>query len=285
MSEIDIDNRYNILFWNCHKNNKKDYFQEFLHDLLKEEEIDLFCLAECVESSDDEIKEFCLNVSSSLTYHYIGCSEKKHDTRMYVFSSLPLPPNGDPVKKQSDRFINVLLGNVEIVFVHLRSMFSTDLSTKIEEDKNVLADIYEGDGHDGPKFFMGDFNSTPYSESLLHSKVFNSVRMGEKDAEICRDGLCESRKRINPSWNSFYKPSLTDSGPLGTYFYPTYGYSNLGWELLDQVVFDEDLSDYYIENSFHIVSSNSKKNLTTVKGRIVNKYSDHLPIVFSLGGA
>ena len=283
MPELEKEKHYNILFWNCHKKNNEDYFQVFLKDLLSSENVDVFCLAECQDSSQEQINEFILNISPlNKPYQFVGSSDKKKDTQMRVFSLLPSAACSVVKKKQ--RYINVkLFKKIEIVFIHLKSKISTDLETKIEEDKDVLVDVYKG--CNSPKFFMGDFNSSPYSSSLLHSRVFNSIRIGENDVKGARKEMYNHKRRVNPSWNILGKSSFVNTSPLGSFFYTASNFSNIGWELLDQVVFDEELSDFYVEDSFQVLSSNSKNvKLTDVKGRINSDYSDHLPICFSIKG-
>lgn len=286
MPQFDEENLYNVMFWNCHKKNNDASFQIFLKDLLNDEKIDLFCLAECLDFSQIQLADFLKNISSGgRFYRHIGRSEKKHNLWMNVFASLPDKDNiALKIKKKSSRYINVCLyETVEIVFVHLKSLFSADVETKIEDDKDVLADVYNGCKE--PKFFIGDFNSTPYSSALLNSRTFNSIRLGEGSVKGCRREMYNHRRRINPSWNVFGKASSNYSEPMGSFFHKASTLSNIGWELLDQVVFDDQLELFYKENSFRILSSNSNNiKLTTINGRIDDSYSDHLPVAFSLKG-
>lgn len=284
MPQFGEEKLYNVMFWNCHKKNNDADFQIFLKDLLNDEKIDLFCLAECLDFSQIQLADFLKNISSNgRFYRHIGRSDKKHDLWMNVFSSLPdKDDTAVQIKKKSSRYINVwLYKTVEIVFVHLKSLFSADMETKLEDDKDVLADVYKG--CIAPKFFIGDFNATPYSSALLNSRTFNSIRLGEGAVKGSRREMSNHRRRINPSWNVYGKASSNYSEPLGSFFHKASTLSNIGWELLDQVVFDEQLECFYKENSFRILSFNSKSiKLTTIKGRINETYSDHLPVAFSL---
>lgn len=262
----------NILYWNCHGNDGENFFQKVFFDMLREYDVDIFCLDESVA----DIKDFIINLNSSLLkYKFIkeGLSNGSHG-RLRVYSRVS--KYNFTKQKVSKRFVKLCFKKrFDLCFVHFKSMARTDERDKMDEDIKTINEIYKSKKYE-KKFLIGDFNATPYSQTMLDSRCLNTVRIKENEFEIKRKDLSKY-KRINPSWSFFLE---NNNGIYGTHQRNMITNDNIGLQLFDQVVFDDGLQTFYSPNSFKIISS--------VKGEdLLNKYleceqSDHLPIFFSL---
>lgn len=279
--------RYNVLFWNCHGadafDDKNDYNEDFIScvvELLTQKSIHILCMAECKCNDfrfENKIKQslpdfYCFDQSDNLT----GVGRLK----IYTF----LDKSCFSLKRKSDRFLNVrFLDKIDLCFLHLKSLVATPHVSKVIEDTIVFEDIVSQDGE--PKFFIGDFNSSPYSDSLLNSNLFNTIRMGEKTSifsSFRKESKTKRDLHYNPCWMLF--GNCNGKGVYGTIDNDSKNYCNLGRYFFDQVIFNEKLLNYFDENSLEIVDCTNNRSLINVKGLIDTKYSDHLPIFFSLKG-
>ncbi len=261
----------NILYWNCQRKDSEYSFQKIFFQLLKEKEIDIFCLDEAGSKKD----EFINNINnSSLGYIFVeeGDLNGAHG-RLRVFSKQAglLQP-----KNKSQRYVNLnFMNRFDLCFVHFRSLVMTDPYDKLKDDEKTINGIYGFTSYE-KKFLVGDFNAMPYSTTMLDSRFLNTIRCGEECFDIKRINL-NNHRRINPSWTAY---SENAEGVYGTLPRKASTLNNIGLQLFDQVVFDEDLQTFYVSNSFEIISNVKGKRL--LKDDFTSDYSDHLPIMFSL---
>ena len=254
----------------------KIYFQKFFFRLIKSKQIDIFCLDEAAADKDD----FGNNVKNYLPeYNFIdeGLLNGAHGC-LRIYSKIEVV-NFDP-KEKSKRFVNLSFKNrFDLCFVHFKSLTRTDSYNKLKEDEEIIKQIYHVQPYE-KKFLIGDFNASPYSQTMLDSRFLNTIRCGEQNFKIKRVGLSE-HKRINPSWTAFSEKA---DGIYGTLPRNATTQDNIGMQLFDQVVFDEGLQVFYVPNSFEIISSvkGKKKEFQIMDDDFKSKFSDHLPIMFSL---
>lgn len=287
---VDNSDDKKILFWNCKGNDTEVDFQKCLCNIINEENVEIVGLCECKEDP----KDFAENINNNgKKFRFVNGSEPIGGVagKIHVFSTL----SNRFLKKKtcSKRFVNVNLNDkFDLCFVHLKSLVNTPSFIKMSEDECVVRCAYKNADKD--KFFIGDFNAPPYEDSMLYANIFNTRRIGEK--EINRCGMTDEKIRINPCWSAM---GADEYDIYGSYKLKNEIYSNIGWYLFDQVVFDEKLEQYYRENSFKVISTAKSVDLLDLKGNVltkiittknskkqktVPKYSDHLPIIFSLKG-
>jgi hypothetical protein len=200
--------------------------------------------------------------------------------RIRVYTNLP--KSSFKKGKHSDRFIIIKFFNkFDLCFVHLKSNIGTSQASKQEEDQLVYKKInYKNKNN---KFLIGDFNLNPYSENLLNSNLFNTIRYGEEDFDLDSYRKHPTKKLpvyLNPCWKL-----LGDGEIHGTVSSSIKDFCHLGLYLYDQVIFTKELKSFFKYDSLEIISNVLKHALVNDKGNIQdNLYSDHLPIYFSLQG-
>jgi len=68
----------------------------------------------------------------------------------------------------------------------------------------------------------------------------------------------------------------------GTYYYRKKGHICYYWNILDQVIFRPEVIEYFDEDSLQIITNTPNYNLLKSNGRVNEKISDHLPVMFKL---
>ena len=272
---------YNVVFWNCNGKDSESVFQDCLSEITRENDVKIIALCECKDSSSTILNSLqkinssfsCVGESESM--EKIGC--------IRVFTCLP--SKAFSTERKSKRFLSYsFYSKFDLCFVHLKSILSITEESKTMEDFSVLEDIKKQDKAKlltTKKFIIGDFNSTPYSNSLVNTRLFNSVRYAEAKRSCHRKEHYAYDIYINPSWEL-----LGQKGAhiYGTIHNSTSEYYNLGTYLFDQVIFNRDLINNYDVNSLKIIQSTSNHKLVSSQGKISESYSDHLPIFFTIRG-
>ncbi len=123
----------------------------------------------------------------------------------------------------------------------------------------------------------GDFNFNPFDRAMTGVYHFNA-RPCLREAKRVRGGSDPNEKRpfYNPTWNL-----LGDwNGPPGSYYFK--GKGVLRWNLLDQVLLRPTLGSQL--QRCEILNTTGKQELTqSATGLLRKGYSDHLPLLFTLG--
>ena len=268
MEEHEID--YTVAFWNCHKMDCDPLFLSKVSKLLIENKISIFALSESITDPNDIVDI----VSSDVKHfrHLKSTSPK----RIEVFTTLPKEIIS--IKGKGKRYVVVNLpnANVDIVFIHLLSKFGTNELTQVIENEKILNEIYSQYSGE-KKIFIGDFNSNPYDSDLTSSRVFNSIFPHEINHKIGRREFSKNRKHINPCWKLYNSNNIT-----GTFRFSSSKYDNIGWSMLDQVVFTKETEELFNYDSLEILTEVSGFDFLKNDGSISEECSDHLPIKFSL---
>lgn len=272
---------YNVVFWNCNGKDSESDFRNCLSEITRDNNVDIIALCECKSNSSDVLNTL-QNINPS--FSFVGESEAMKEIGcIRIFTSLPT--KAFTVERKSKRFISYVFHNkFDLCFVHLKSVLSIKEESKTMEDFAVLEDIKNQDNAKHvslKKFIVGDFNSSPYSNSLVNSRLFNSVRYGEAKRSCHRKDHYLYDVYINPTWELLGKKG---AHIYGTIHNPTSEYYNLGTYLFDQVIFNRDLIRNYDEDSLKIIHSTTNHSLVSPRGTISTLYSDHLPIFFTIKG-
>lgn len=273
--------KYNVLFWNCNGKDSNSIFQDCLHDIVQDYKTDIVALCECKDNPTNILSILRTNspsfsfIGESLPLKDIGC--------IRVFSKIS--QGAFTTERKSNRFLSYAFFNkYDLCFVHLKSVLSISEESKAIEDLVVIEDIHKKDvahGNKLKKFIIGDFNANPFSNSMINTRLFNSVRYSETNKSCHRKQHYDYNIYINPCWELLGKKNEIIHGTIHN---TVSDYYNLGTYLFDQVIFNRDLSKNFDENSLKIITSSSNHNLVSSRGIIINSYSDHLPIFFSIKG-
>lgn len=277
---------YNVFFWNCNGKDCNCTAQNFIAETIKKHNIDILCLAESKEKSND----FAMNLNNELRKKYfkktficIGENSGLQGVgKIRILSSL----HHDlfTQKRFNSRFLMYTFdSHFDLCVVHLKSMVKTPPTSKVINDLEVIEAIKKADLQNGinlHKFIIGDFNATPYSHSLSCSKIFNTIKYGEEQCCMNRKRYQSTSNRIyiNPCWKLF-----SNGNVHGTYVYENESdLCIIENSLLDQVIFDSELLPFYDDSLLQIVTVVPGHQLLEKDGTIKKEYGDHLPIIFSI---
>ena len=271
---------YGVVFWNCNGKDSDSDLQKCLSEIVCENDVKIVSLCECKSSALDilialqKINNSFMFVGESDSLKDIGC--------IRLFSTLP--KGTFTVERKSNRFLTyAFFDKYDLCFVHLKSILSITDESKTMEDLAVIEQIRSLDKSNQmnlKKFIIGDFNSMPYSNSLVNSRLFNAVRYREIK-NSCHRKKTGCNRYINPCWELL---GQKNAKIYGTIHHTTSEYYNLGTYLFDQVIFDKELVNNYDEDSLKIITSTRNHILVSPRGIISDLYSDHLPIFFKIKG-
>ncbi|PWK28571.1 Endonuclease/Exonuclease/phosphatase family protein [Arcicella aurantiaca] len=270
--------RLNFLFWNT---NRKPLIKE-IANIAKHNSIDVILLAEHKLNDADLLLE--LN-SESDKYEIPRPIFKNSKIKIVTkFSADLVIPVADEKHNRYTSF-KIKINETEeiLVFgVHLpdnRNNKSESINSyagevaraikAIEEEKKLYKTIV-----------VGDFNLNPYDKGMVDACSFHAIM----DSEIVKKGL---RVVSGKEYRYFYNPMWSLHGDIGnnvagSYFYKNAELVNYHWNVFDQVLLGPSLIDNFDKNSLKFIDSDGVKTLLK-KGALPNKkYSDHLPLMFTL---
>lgn len=268
----------NFLFWNT---NRKPLIKE-IANIAKYNNIDVILLAEHNLNDVDLLLEL-----NSESVEYSLPNPIFQNSRIKIFTKFSnefiIPVKDDSENRYTCFKIKKSSFQEILVFgVHLPdrknstpasiSAYGRRLATKvkeIEKRQNLNNTIV-----------VGDFNMNPSDESLIGAGDFHAIM----DCEIAKK---VSRVVSNTEYDYFYNPMWSLYGDIGnnvagSYYYNKEGLVSNHWNVFDQVLFRPSLIDNFEKDSLKFVDSDGKKSLLK-KGKVPNeKYSDHLPLMFTL---
>jgi len=265
----------NILFWNL---NKKD-LTDVIVEIAEEYDIDLFVFCEYL------LNDF--KFLSALNNKNQAFEEvESFENRLKIFSTFdaqkfkPLAFSDKWGIYEVER-----MGYPKFIFttVHLPSKryFSSDsqyieielLNDKIKEsiDKTNNNNVV----------LLGDFNVNPYEKGMVTTKGLHSTM----DKRVALTGSREVQGKFydfyyNPMWNFLGDESI--GNVTGTYFYRNSEHISYDWNIFDQVLYSPSLINFINVKDIDIVFKTKSFNLVNNNGRIDKKYSDHLPLKFTI---
>ena len=106
------------------------------------------------------------------------------------------------------------------------------------------------------------------------------------DADVVRN--YPSRNFNRKTYTTFYNPMWGLSGDLGrgdasgTYYGNQYETNEYFWYMFDQIIIRPSLLNYFDSSKLRIVAKGETYSLVDDQARIQSRYSDHLPIRFTL---
>lgn len=266
----------NFLFWNLNKNN-------LLDAILKLVDFNKINILILVENTIDPI-----DISAKLTSlnKNFTFAETIGQSNIYIFTTLEskhfLPFYDE--NRLSLRIIKIPNGKqIHLGVIHFTSKLyfsdSSQLSESFEISKVISQKEYEIDCHN--TVLVGDFNMNPFEDGMINANSFNAT----VDRKIALRGKRVVQGRsykffYNPMWNMFGDEK---NGPIGTFFYERAEHKTYFWNILDQVIIRPGVIDNFNFESLEIIDTLGETSLLDSNGYPNKiKYSDHLPIKFSI---
>lgn len=266
----------NILFWNINKKNLLESILKLVALykinilILIENVIDPLIVVEKLTTVNKEYR-FADTIGQSNIYIYTTL-DLKYFVPFYDENRLSLRIIKLPNKKQ-----------IHLGVIHFASKLyfsdSSQLSESFEMAKVINQKENEIDCHN--TILVGDFNMNPFEDGMINANSFNAT----VDRKIALRGnrIVQGRSYnffYNPMWNMFGDQK---EGPIGTYYYERAEHKNYFWNILDQVIIRPDVIDNFNFESLEIIDTFGEYSLVDSEGcPNTKKYSDHLPIKFSI---
>ncbi len=268
----------NFLFWNT---NRKPLIKE-IANIAKHNNIDVILLAEHNLNDADLLLELNLE---NLNYEIPSLIFKNSKIKIITkFSTDLVIPVADEKDNRYTSFKIKISDSEEILvfgihFPDNRNNKSESITAyagevaraikSIEKEKNLFKTVV-----------IGDFNMNPYDKGMVDASSFHAIM----DSEIAKKG---SRIVSNKKYDYFYNPMWSLQGDIGndvsgSYFYKNAELVNYHWNVFDQVLIRPLLIDNFDKNSLKFIDSDGVKSLLKKSGLPNEKYSDHLPLMFTL---
>lgn len=267
----------NFLFWNIGKKN----IYKTISALCSDYNIDILILAESQISDFDMLQSLNKDkVAYSSNSPISQCEKIKIYTR---FKSEYIAPI-----KENKRYTLRLLTIPDKIKINLIGIHFIDKMNNDEEDQRTEAEMLtkwindiETQTNNCNTIVVGDFNMNPFETPMISAKMFNA----SKSSKIAIRG---TRIVRGITYKYFYNPMWGLLGDLnsdiaGTYFYQHSLIANYNWNIFDQVILRPDLIDKFDKPSLKIIQS-LKDGTSLIKNNRPDKdkFSDHLPIMFTL---
>ncbi len=265
------------LFWNI----RQRPLLNLVGELVREHSVDVVVLAECRESP--EVVQEALQSSCDRRFFIPDA----RPSRLVVVSGL----GGDQFREVDLDLTGMMsircttFGGMEFLwaFVHLGSklfMESEDQTGLAREVSSRLRQIEARRGH-GRTILCGDFNMNPFERGLVEAGAFHAMMTQDSVRRGHRTVVTQEFPFFyNPMWGLFGDRT---AGPPGTYYSRRSSHLSYDWNLFDQVLFRKDVLPY-VEDDPQIPTSAGSQSLVNKRGRPDKKnFSDHLPLLFTLG--
>ena len=268
--------KLNFLFWNLNSKNLK----EEVHNIVLHHDIDVVILAESGIDQSDLLMTFNKkSVSFSANHPLSNCD------KVQIFSKFDyhfIRPIEEDNRISVRRLELPLFENINIVALHLPDKSHQNDESQAENVSLLAQKIKRfEDEFDDKTIVIGDFNMNPFERGMIKANGFNAVmssRLVEK----------EKRKVNQEEYKFFYNPMWSLYGDVknnvaGSYYYQNSELVTYPWNIFDQLLIRPSLVPNFVKDSITFLDNDGKKSLLTRNG-IPNKakYSDHLPLIFTL---
>lgn len=286
----------NIGFWNIESKVKKPSkakkktnvikdLSDYLAEWTVENELDIICLA---ETRDDIILSFIikLNAISKSNYSQIKCAKDKLILISRYSDTVFEDKSGlyDSTRWTAHKITIPSIIELNLFAVHFHSKASWPEASLSLECVNFARDIklIEKSTNTNLTVLIGDFNMNPFENGLVAANGINAL------SDLDYTAKSKKGRKVNSTYyDFFYNPMWNFFGDLnkhyGTYYYRTPGHVSQEWNMYDQVIIRPTLKPYLNKPFVKIIKKIGTENLIKAYGRPdKDKYSDHLPIVFSL---
>ena len=263
------EKKLRICFWNTNKNVK---INNYISDIIVENIVDIFVLAEYEASIKELKRKLALNnivIEQAIT---IGCDR---------ITVLKKGKNVSPGFQNKYCSMQIIDNEYLLACLHLPSKLYADkikrgiAITRIVEELQ----IYEENLDIEKTIIVGDFNENPYEIGCLGAVGFHGIPVYKDTMKKYRIIMDESFKMFyNPMWNLLGDFSF----PPGTYYYSGNEVENSFWNVYDQVMIRPCLREQFVDDELKILCKTKSGKLTDANNHPDKSISDHLPIIFEI---
>lgn len=270
----------NFLFWNI---NRKPLVKE-IANIAKHHNIDVILLAECKELNPVEL---LLELNSESSDYHLPNPIFQND-RIKVFTKFShnfvIPVADDNESRYTCFRIKFPIIEEILVFgVHLPDLKNNQLNSVSSYAGRIARKIknLEKEQNLNNTIIVGDFNMNPSDVGMVDAESFHAIM----DSSIAKN---ESRIVQNENYDYFYNPMWSLYGDIGnnvagSYYYKNAELVNYHWNVFDQVLIRPALVDNFDKESLKFIDFDGEKSLLKKNGTPdKDKYSDHLPLIFTL---
>ena len=269
--KISINERkkLRICFWNTNKNVK---INNYISDIIEENIVDIFVLAE-YEANIDELKKKVklhnIVIEQAIT---IGCDR------------ITILKNGKDIKPGfQNKYCSMQIIDNEYLLacLHLPSKLYADKVKRGIAISRIVEDLqtYEENLGIEKTIIVGDINENPYEIGCLGAIGFHGIPVYKDTMKKYRTIMEESFKMFyNPTWNLLGDFSF----PPGTYYYSGNEVENSFWNVYDQVMIRPCLRAQFVDDELKILYETKSGKLIDTNNRPDKSISDHLPIIFEI---
>ena len=269
----------NFLFWNI---KKKDTFFSTIVDIIREESIDVAAFAEFPGNQYTTFRQELLR--TGISYQRL-VPIKPNKIELYYKTGVVSILNAYDGERIN---VNKVLSHIDnkeylLVFCHLHSCLYSDRDQQSYLCKHAVDEIteYESTADNYRTLVCGDFNMDPFDNGMKLCYGFNAMMTESLASKVTRKvSNQEYRLFYNPMWGLY--GDLHGSDVPGTFFYSSTNPIHQYWHMLDQVIMRPDVIPVFDKQRLKIVTKGKHYNLLNRNNSISAKYSDHLPIKFTL---
>lgn len=257
-------------FWNTNKQKVNEYIKE----LMLENNYDIIALAEYEDNIKNILSEFKKHGINMYNIKTPGCQRVKLITKIK-------PENIEYCSETEYYTIKILNLNYDkkqiLVIVHMPSkLYAGDEVRRIElEDMVKNVKTYESQYKTKNTVIMGDFNANPFEGCMIYASGLHAL----SDSSLYKPKYSRCVKKrtydifYNPMWNKF---GDFDEAP-GTYYYGKSEIQEYFWNIFDQVIIRPQIASYFLNDSLKIITKVKDKLLLKNRKIVIG---DHLPIEF-----
>ncbi|WP_146141396.1 endonuclease/exonuclease/phosphatase family protein [Spirosoma oryzae] len=267
----------NVLFWNVQKKDLTTQIVNIAHS----RSVDILILAENPVSTVRLVQ--ALNTTGPYYFSNHPLSQCFKLTIITRFDHHFIPPvdESDRVTIRHVRLstsVDFLLTGVHLVDKRSHSADSQNEAATLVADQLRKAEERLGVNR---HVVIGDFNMNPFETGMIKANGFHATM----SSEVARKGARTVQKQNFPY---FYNPTWTLFGDLnklaaGTYYYAHAEHVCYEWNVFDQVLIRPALLDNFVKDSLQILETDGSVSLLTRRNMPDKaKYSDHLPLFFTL---
>ncbi len=258
-----------ICFWNTNKNIA---INEYIFDIICENNVDIFVLAEYeadYEELQSELNIQKIGIEKCIT---IGCDRITILKRKY---------NMEPGFQNKYCSFQIIDSRYILVCLHLPSKLYAERLKKDIAIGRIVEEIQRYEKLLGIErtIIVGDINENPYETGCLGAGRFHGI-------PIYKDAMRKYRTIMGESFEMFYNPMWNLLGdfsfPPGTYYYMGNEIDNSFWNIYDQVMIRPCIRGFFIDNELKIICETKNRKLVDENNHPSRTISDHLPIIFEI---
>jgi len=266
----------NFLFWNIGRQNLTKNVASLSHQY----DVDVLILAE------SKLSEYSLKTALNENQEALYFPDSGYSDNLQIYTRFTksfFKPLRDSRGIAIRHLIPPIGKDIIITSVHLPSKLYHKEDDQIFSCGRLIKNIEEEEkkvGH-ARTIILGDLNMNPFETGIVNADGLHAI----SDRRIVKKGYrnVQGEKRkffYNPMWNFFGDMSFH---PPGTYFYDSGSYINYYWHMFDQVLIRPDLLDFFPIKSLKIITEINGISFLSGFGKPnKSKFSDHLPIIFSI---